>query len=104
MRVVGFAQARACCRPRLHPLAWGYPGFVGLIWALVASFVGIRAKDWNLDTGKTLATIVIAFIGAWLISLGRFGNGAAVRHRFLGPAWFSSNLKAVVRLTHDGFF
>ncbi|MCA9868675.1 MAG: YIP1 family protein [Anaerolineae bacterium] len=68
LRVIGFAQA-----PRLLsglgfiPCLGGILGFVGLIWALVASFVGIR-EGLDLDTGKTLATIVIAFIGAWLIS------------------------------------
>ena len=68
LRVIGFAQA-----PRLLsglgfiPCLGGILGLVGLVWALAASFVGIR-EGLDLDTGKTLATIVIAFIGALLIS------------------------------------
>ncbi len=68
LRVIGFAQA-----PRLLsvfsfiPCLGGLLGLVGWVWALAASFIGIR-EGLDLDTGKTLATIVIAFIGAFLVS------------------------------------
>lgn len=68
LRVIGFAQApRLLSGLAFIPCLGGILSLVGLIWALVASFVGIR-EGLDLGTGKTLATIVIAFIGAWLVS------------------------------------
>ncbi|MBP9503202.1 MAG: YIP1 family protein [Candidatus Promineofilum sp.] len=64
LRVIGFAQApRLLSGLSFIPCLGGVLGLVGMIWALAASFVGIR-EGLDLDTGKTLLTIVIAFIGA----------------------------------------
>lgn len=68
LRVIGFAQA-----PRLLsvfsfiPCLGGLLSLAGLIWALVASFIGIR-EGLDLDSGKTLLTIVVSFIGAIAVS------------------------------------
>ncbi len=68
LRVIGFAQA-----PRLLsglgfiPCIGPVLSLVGLIWSLAASFVGIR-EGLDLDSGKTLLTIVLSFIAAFAIS------------------------------------
>lgn len=68
MRVIGFAQA-----PRLLsllgfiPCLGGILSLVGWLWSLMASFIGIR-EGLDLDTGKTALTIIIAFIGAVIVS------------------------------------
>jgi hypothetical protein len=68
MRVIGFAQA-----PRLLsifgfiPCLGGLLSLAGWIWSLAASFVGIR-EGLDLDSGKTLVTILLAFIGAVVVS------------------------------------
>jgi hypothetical protein len=68
MRVIGFAQA-----PRLLSVLGFIPclgplfSFAGWVWALAASFVGIR-EGLDLDSGKTLLTILVAFIGAIVVS------------------------------------
>lgn len=68
LRVIGFAQA-----PRLLsvfsfiPCLGGIISFAGAIWSLVAAFIGIR-EGLDLDTNKTLLTILVAFLGSLLIS------------------------------------
>jgi hypothetical protein len=68
MRVIGFAQA-----PRLLSVLGFIPclgpllSFAGWVWALAASFVGIR-EGLDLDSGKTLLTILVAFIGAIVVN------------------------------------
>lgn len=62
LRVIGFAQA-----PRLLSVLSFIPcigallSLAGWIWALVASFIGIR-QGLDLDNGKTLLTVVISII------------------------------------------
>lgn len=68
LRVIGFAQApRLLSGLSFIPCLGGILSLVGLVWALAASFVGIR-EGLDLDTGKTLITIIIAFIGAIAVS------------------------------------
>lgn len=68
LRVIGFAQApRLLSGLSFIPCLGSILSLVGLIWSLAASFVGIR-EGLDLDSGKTLLTIVLAFIGAFLIS------------------------------------
>ena len=68
LRVIGFAQApRLLSGLSFIPCLGAILSLVGLVWALAASFVGIR-EGLDLDTGKTLITIIIAFIGAIAVS------------------------------------
>jgi hypothetical protein len=68
LRVIGFAQA-----PRLLSVFGFIPcigalfSFAGWVWALAASFIGIR-EGLDLDNGKTLLTIIVSFIGALAVS------------------------------------
>ena len=68
LRVIGFAQApRLLSGLSFIPCLGGILGLVGWVWALAASFVAIR-EGLDLDSGKTLVTIILAFIGAFLVS------------------------------------
>ncbi len=61
-RVLGFAQA---------PLALGiipFLGWVGSIWALVASVVAIR-EGQDFTTGKAIGTVIVGWL-AWVIASG----------------------------------
>ena len=72
LRVLGFAQA---------PRAIGvvpFLGWIGGIWALVASVVAIR-EGLDFSTGKAIGTVVVGWL-AWLVI-------AAVLNVVLG-AWF----------------
>lgn len=69
LRVIGFAQAlRLLSGLSFIPCLGGVLSLVGWVWALAASFVGIR-EGLDLDTGKTVITIVLAFIAAFLVSM-----------------------------------
>lgn len=69
LRVVGYGQA-----PRLLsvfsfiPCIGAILAFVGWVWALVATFIGIR-QGLNLDNGKTAVTVLISFVVVILINL-----------------------------------
>ena len=68
LRVIGFAQApRLLSGLSFIPCLGAILSLVGLVWALAASFVGIR-EGLDIDTGKTLITIIIAFISAIAVS------------------------------------
>ena len=68
LRVIGFAQApRLLSGLSFIPCLGGILSLVGWVWALAASFVAIR-EGLDLDSGKTLITIILAFIGAFLVS------------------------------------
>lgn len=68
LRVIGFAQApRLLSGLSFIPCLGGILSLVGWVWALAASFVAIR-EGLDLDSGKTLVTIILAFIGAFLVS------------------------------------
>ena len=68
LRVIGFAQApRLLSGLAFIPCLGGILSLVGWVWALAASFVAIR-EGLDLDSGKTLITIILAFIGAFLVS------------------------------------
>jgi hypothetical protein len=59
LRVLGYAQA---------PLALGiipYVGFIGFIWALVASVVAIR-EGQDFTTGKAIGTVIVGWL-IWLL-------------------------------------
>jgi hypothetical protein len=69
MRVIGFAQA-----PRLLSVfnfipcvGWLF-GFVGWIWAVVASFIAIR-EGLDLDGGKALVTILLSLLAVMLVNI-----------------------------------
>jgi hypothetical protein len=59
LRVIGFAQA-----PQMLQIIPCIGGIVGWIWSMIAAFFAIQ-EGLDLDTGKTLATVVIG----WLIIL-----------------------------------
>jgi hypothetical protein len=68
LRVVGYAQApRLLFALSFIPCVGWIFGLVGWLWSLAASFVGIR-EGLDLDTGKTLLTIVVSFIAAIAVS------------------------------------
>jgi len=85
LRVLGYASG-----PRLFSVFSFVPclgaifTFVGAIWALVAGFVGVR-EALDLDTGKTLVTVIIGWVIVFIITLvvglilgvGALGLGAA---------------------------
>lgn len=60
LRVIGFAQA-----PRILALI-PCLGFIGTIYALVTSFVGIR-QGLDLDNGKTFLTVILSWLAAVIV-------------------------------------
>jgi hypothetical protein len=84
LRVLGYASG-----PRLLsvfsfvPCLGAIIGFAVAIWALVAGFIGVR-EALDLDTGKTLVTVIIGWIIIFIISavvglvlgVGSLGLGA----------------------------
>ncbi len=68
LRVIGFAQApRLLSALGFIPCIGALFSIAGWVWALAASFVGIR-EGLDLDNGKTLLTIIVSFIGALIVS------------------------------------
>jgi hypothetical protein len=60
------------------PCLGGLFGFAGAIWALVAGFIGVR-EALDLDTGKTIVTVIIGWVIIFIINLvigGIIGAGA----------------------------
>ncbi|MEA2008225.1 MAG: YIP1 family protein [Chloroflexota bacterium] len=85
LRVLGYASGpRALSVLGFIPCLGGIAGLVGAIWALVAGFIGTR-EALDLDTGKTIITIIIGWVIVFIISLiigsvlgiGAMGVGAA---------------------------
>ena len=71
MRVIGFAYA-----PQMLGIIPCLGGLVGLIWSLVAAFVGIR-QGLDVSNGKTALTIVvgiIVYVGLSLLFYMLFGG------------------------------
>jgi hypothetical protein len=68
LRVVGYGQV-----PRLLsvfafiPCIGAILGFVGWVWALVATFIGIR-QGLDIDNGKTFLTVAISFVVVLLVN------------------------------------
>lgn len=68
LRVVGYGQV-----PRLLsvfafiPCIGAILGFVGWVWALVATFIGIR-QGLDIDNGKTFLTVAISFVVVILVN------------------------------------
>jgi hypothetical protein len=68
MRVIGFAQA-----PRLLSVLAFIPclgailSFVGWVWMLIATFIGIR-QGLDLDNIKTLVTVLVSIVVVWVIN------------------------------------
>jgi hypothetical protein len=69
LRVIGYANG-----PRILSLFSFVPclgpmlGFVGGIWTLIAGFIGVR-EALDLDTGKTLVTVIVGWIIVFIISI-----------------------------------
>ena len=84
LRVLGYASG-----PRIFSVLSFVPclgpmlSFVGAVWSLVAGFIGVR-EALDLDTGKTLVTVVIGWVVILVVSIviglilgvGAFGLGA----------------------------
>lgn len=81
LRVIGFAYA-----PQFLAVIPCFGALIGAIWSLIASFFAIR-EGLDLDTGKTLATVVIGwllvFILQWVIG-SVLGVGAGALSGLLG--------------------
>lgn len=85
LRVLGYASGpRALSVLGFIPCLGGILVLIGAIWALVAGFIGTR-EALDLDTGKTIATVLIGWVVVFIISLvvssilgvGAIGVGAA---------------------------
>ena len=69
LRVIGYASGpRILSLFTLVPCLGPMLGFVGAVWALIASFRGVR-EALDLDTGKTLVTVIIGWIIVLVISI-----------------------------------
>jgi len=68
LRLLGFAQA-----PRLLSVLGFIPclgallSFAGWIWSLITSYIAVK-EGLDLDDGKTIATVVISFIGVIIVN------------------------------------
>lgn len=68
LRLLGFAQA-----PRLLSVLGFIPclgaifSFVGWIWSLITSYIAVK-EGLDLDDGKTIATVVVSFIGVIIVN------------------------------------
>ena len=69
LRLLGFAQA-----PRLLSILGFIPcigwlfNFIGWIWSLVTSYIAVK-EGLDLEDGKTIATVVLSFIGVMIVNL-----------------------------------
>ncbi len=63
MRVLGFAQA-----PGILGIIPVCGAFVGWLWTLACTFIAIR-EGLELDTGKAIATAVVALIAVIIVSV-----------------------------------
>jgi len=85
LRVLGYASGpRVLSILSFIPCVGGLAGLAGGIWSLVAGFIGVK-EALDLDTTKTLITVVIGWVIVTVISLvigavmgvGALGLGAA---------------------------
>jgi hypothetical protein len=85
LRVLGYASGpRALSILSFIPCVGGLAGLAGSIWSLVAGFIGVK-EALDLDTTKTLITVVIGWVIVAVITLavgavmgvGAIGLGAA---------------------------
>ena len=74
MRVIGYAYA-----PQMLGIIPCIGALIGGIWSLVASYFAIK-EGLDLDDGKTIATVLIGWLVAFLINviLGMIGIGGAI--------------------------
>ena len=69
LRVLGYASGpRILSILSFVPCLGAMLGFVGAVWALIAGFIGVR-EALDLDTGKTLVTVVIGWVVVFVISI-----------------------------------
>jgi hypothetical protein len=69
LRVLGYASGpRILSILGFVPYLGAMAGFVGAIWALIAGFIGVR-EALDLDTGKTLVTVIVGWVVVFAISL-----------------------------------
>lgn len=69
LRVLGYASGpRVVGILSFIPCLGGLAGLIGAIWALVAGFIAVR-EALDLDTGKTLITVLIGWAIIFVISL-----------------------------------
>ena len=85
LRVLGYASGpRVLSILSFIPCVGGLAGLAGSIWSLVAGFIGVK-EALDLDTTKTLITVVIGWVIVAVITLavgavmgvGAIGLGAA---------------------------
>jgi hypothetical protein len=74
MRVIGYATA-----PQMLGIIPCFGAIVGAIWSLIASYFAIK-EGLDLDDGKTIATVLIGWLVAFIINviLGMIGIGGAI--------------------------
>jgi hypothetical protein len=84
LRTLGFANSPGVLLIfRFVPVLGGLIGLVVGIWRIIAGFIAVR-EALDLDTGTTLATVVVGIIAYLVVAaiialiLGAFGLGAAV--------------------------
>jgi hypothetical protein len=83
LRTLGFAYSPGVLLIlRFIPVIGGIIGLIVAIWRIVAGFIAIR-EALDLDTGNTIATIIVGFIGYLVVA---FVVGAILASLGLGAA------------------
>jgi len=69
LRVLGYASGpRILSVLGFVPCLGAMVSFVGAVWALIAGFIGVR-EALDLDTGKTLVTVIVGWVVIMAINL-----------------------------------
>jgi len=83
LRTLGFAYSPGVLLIlRFIPILGGIIGLIVAIWRIVAGFIAIR-EALDLDTGNTIATVIVGFIGYLIVA---FIVGAILASIGLGTA------------------
>jgi len=87
LRVLGYASGpRVLAVLGFVPCVGGVLNLVGALWSLAAGFIGVR-EALDLDSGRTLVTVIVGWVIIFVISLilGAFGlMGVGLAAPFLG--------------------